>query len=1079
MSLRTRIRGFTAWVNLRLKAHDHLMNNVLMDLMTGTNMKELVESMTGRDFKQLQSFDGLSQMQKITRVEWILRELQTCNIVPGDMFIDARLFAMRSADQIFELLWRLVSHDIWFVWERAEFLQHKDDDILCEVPFKWTPDPPPKSAKKKTRRKQSLLSGFGASSFIEEKLSGDEQNDSPPPPKWDPYPGAMKMKQYKQNRPAPGNYPRPDECIFELVQTHLKMTREGRKLVCESIDDFVDSRVLCALLNSFVPNIFTTEVLLNDKWTINLVLKTAEKMFYADSPFNSEDLVEADPMSVCSYFTFFFLVAYKYRQAVAVINRMEWLQRLVRECLHELDQFPQIVSNMEEMNRRKELKQEIEMHREDIEVIRKQYDVDFCEKWRDHVKDVVKETHKIVREKIQQRFDVVKVPRNITINDMCLSMVINLTLTNGAGFYLCDSKELCGEGRRIVLRNKKTGEFLDDFTSKNKVSVRKLLRLKQYDVVEVNPDHYPEYEIFFEAPSRNKQLKHGSYFLYQVFPGNTINWQHQFIMAAKSNEFDIVEKMVVFFKSHPSFINAREPKTGNSALHWACRLGYEKIVQYLLENFANIDLKNRHKLTPLFLAVEGIHRNICHLLIEWGCDMHCMNMKQETVLDSTKNDEVKRFLADTYDYYSGVVPNIMKGNQNAMEKTIRNHSNGIYELRNLRSRMINGSTLLHTAAYFGQVPAVKDLLQLRLDVNLSDYKGATPLHRARNVDIMRILLDAGALTNADDTEGNTALHVKCYGETGEPSEVQAVELLIACGASLILRNNRSLMPIHCAAMQGRIDLIKSMMKSHKCDQMMECLNSEDAKSPPSLVHLAVANGYLEAADWLVSTGFLFKDGEQDTLMQRILSEQIKPDNRMGAAKFLLEHDANPNPRYPNGNSGLHYAASMSGNTDVLDLLLDYGADIDGYNDDLSTPLFFATQTNNQFAASVLVERGANVRTKNSQGLTAFDCILDYDEWINCGYFSEEIRARLKAYSLKHARDLVRAISKKVKPNYNFIRNDLHLTQSAPNLGIQALPTTSLPVVQMQDSRINFFETGGRKSVPLDSRGSYPRILPPL
>ncbi|CAH3027343.1 unnamed protein product, partial [Porites evermanni] len=48
------------------------------------------------------------------------------------------------------------------------------------------------------------------------------------------------------------------------------------------------------------------------------------------------------------------------------------------------------------------------------------------------------------------------------------------------------------------------------------------------------------------------------------------------------------------------------------------------------------------------------------------------------------------------------------------------------------------------------------------------------------------------------------------------------------------------------------------------------------------------------------------------------------------------------------------------------------------------------------------------------GLTAFDFISDFEEWIECGYFNEEIKARLKAYSLKHARDLVRAITKKVK-----------------------------------------------------------------
>jgi hypothetical protein len=29
------------------------------------------------------------------------------------------------------------------------------------------------------------------------------------------------------------------------------------------------------------------------------------------------------------------------------------------------------------------------------------------------------------------------------------------------------------------------------------------------------------------------------------------------------------------------------------------------------------------------------------------------------------------------------------------------------------------------------------------------------------------------------------------------------------------------------------------------------------------------------------------------------------------------------------------------------------------------------------------------------GLTAFDYIVDYDEWIECGYFMDDIKARLK------------------------------------------------------------------------------------
>lgn len=29
------------------------------------------------------------------------------------------------------------------------------------------------------------------------------------------------------------------------------------------------------------------------------------------------------------------------------------------------------------------------------------------------------------------------------------------------------------------------------------------------------------------------------------------------------------------------------------------------------------------------------------------------------------------------------------------------------------------------------------------------------------------------------------------------------------------------------------------------------------------------------------------------------------------------------------------------------------------------------------------------------GQTAFDYIIDYEEWIECGYFDDEIKARLK------------------------------------------------------------------------------------
>lgn len=43
-SLRTRINGFTAWINLRLSPSGVFLHNVLEDILKGKNMKILLES---------------------------------------------------------------------------------------------------------------------------------------------------------------------------------------------------------------------------------------------------------------------------------------------------------------------------------------------------------------------------------------------------------------------------------------------------------------------------------------------------------------------------------------------------------------------------------------------------------------------------------------------------------------------------------------------------------------------------------------------------------------------------------------------------------------------------------------------------------------------------------------------------------------------------------------------------------------------------------------------------------------------------------------------------------------------------
>jgi hypothetical protein len=62
-------------------------------------------------------------------------------------------------------------------------------------------------------------------------------------------------------------------------------------------------------------------------------------------------------------------------------------------------------------------------------------------------------------------------------------------------------------------------------------------------------------------------------------------------------------------------------------------------------------------------------------------------------------------------------------------------------------RFINGSTALHTAAYFGAIPVVKELLSNGMDINILDYKGATALHRAKDTDTMKVSQCKFVVTN--------------------------------------------------------------------------------------------------------------------------------------------------------------------------------------------------------------------------------------------------------------------------------------------------------------------------------------------
>ena len=56
------------------------------------------------------------------------------------------------------------------------------------------------------------------------------------------------------------------------------------------------------------------------------------------------------------------------------------------------------------------------------------------------------------------------------------------------------------------------------------------------------------------------------------------------------------------------------------------------------------------------------------------------------------------------------------------------------------------------------------------------------------------------------------------------------------------------MPVHCCAMQGRADVVQLLIRSDK-DGLIRKFLGEESHSPPSVVNLALANDFIECAEW--------------------------------------------------------------------------------------------------------------------------------------------------------------------------------------------------------------------------------------
>lgn len=231
-----------------------------------------------------------------------------------------------------------------------------------------------------------------------------------------------------------------------------------------------------------------------------------------------------------------------------------------------------------------------------------------------------------------------------------------------------------------------------------------------------------------------------------------------------------------------------------------------------------------------------------------------------------------------------------------------------------------------------------------------------PLHVAAaqgNVEIARLLLDAGAEVDAGDSDLSTALHVAAVR-----GQLDMVNLLMERGADLAFQDNNGAWSMSFALSRNDTSVV---------DRIMEAGAPLDLKTNDgtTLVHYAASRGRSDLFDPLLAAGL-----DLDAVTEEGLTplHWAAMGGRSEVITILLDRGAAVDIADNHGNTALMHAA-WRGHTEAASTLVAAGADVNVTDNWNRSPLWIAAANDQLPLLTVLMGAGAGVDQANLHGLT--------------------------------------------------------------------------------------------------------------
>lgn len=181
----------------------------------------------------------------------------------------------------------------------------------------------------------------------------------------------------------------------------------------------------------------------------------------------------------------------------------------------------------------------------------------------------------------------------------------------------------------------------------------------------------------------------------------------------------------------------------------------------------------------------------------------------------------------------------------------------------------------------------------------------------------------------------------------------------------------SLMAIGFSSFAGSFEDFFIAVRNDNVGKVFELLqrgfdpNTRDETGQTALA-MAMQENSLKAADVLLSHSAIEIDALNHAGESALMMAAIKGE--VAGARLLLGHGAKVNQP---GWSALHYAASGT-EAQIVQLLMEKGADVNAASPNGSTPLMMAAQYGNEESVKLLLAGGADPKRRNQRDLTASD-----------------------------------------------------------------------------------------------------------